>query len=247
MAGTKIQGVYSGQGNRLVFRDPLNLNESVLPVADCVFYDDFLGKIVDVTNTWTALDVSAAGNTTPAIIAGSPSGAAQIMLDATNEVQLSGYYWADQKPFILNQGVVFEARVRITTLPTGSVVAVWGLADSTNASADAIATSIWFRSDGGGAGAITVETDDSVNETSKVATGVTSAVNAWHVYRIDCADPTSIRFYIDGSPVAASTTFNMSNSLALALQPTIRIGKEAGATTVGTMEIDYVRIWQNRS
>lgn len=242
---TKIVGRYAGMGGRVAFVDPANLNSIVWPVAGIVFREDFTGKIIDVTNTWTALDVSAAGNTTPGMVAASPGGAAQIMLDATNEVQLSGLTHNDQRNFTLARGLNWEARVRFTVLPTGAVIFCAGLCGNHNAAVDTVAESIWFRADG--SGAMTVETDDTVHETSKVATGVTFNVNEWHVLRISCDDPTNVLFFIDGIQVAAGTTFNMNQVTTLQIQPVARIGKEAGATTVGTVEIDYVQCWQNLS
>lgn len=242
---TTIRGKWSGEGNRLRFYDPQNNNESALVVADVFFEDDFYGKAIDTTNVWTALDVSVAGLTTPVLIADSASGLVSLPLDATNEVQLSGLTWGDNRTLILNQGVNIEGRMALSVLPTGAVTFAFGLAGDHNAAVNTVAESIWFRADG--SGAITVETDDTANETSLVATGVTLTAGLFAVFRIDCSDITSVKFYINGSQVAAGTTFNMSQVAALKLQPVVRIGKEAGATTVGTVQLDYIRAWQNRS
>ena len=56
-----------------------------------------------------------------------------------------------------------------------------------------------------------------------------------------------MKFFINDDRVAAGTTFNMSQVSALALQPVARIGKEGAATSVGTLQVDYVRAWQRRS
>jgi hypothetical protein len=243
---TKIEGKFSGEGNRLRFDDPQNGHATAIAMAGVYWEDHFHGKIIDVTNTWTKLDTSALGTTTPTLKADQPGGVAEILLDAQNEEQLSGLYMADERPFTLNRGLNFEARVRFTVIPTGDVIFACGLASDHNIAVDSLVESIIFRADG--SGAITVETDDnSANETSKVATGVTFALNAWHVLRICCDDHTKIRFYIDGARVAESTTFDMSTTAALQMQPVVRIGKEAAANTVGTVEIDYVKCWQNLS
>lgn len=220
-------------------------DETILPVAPVSFYEDFLGKAIDTVTAWTALDVSAAGLTTPVLVADAPNGVVSLPLDATNEVQLAGLYWGDQRTLVLNQKLVFEARVRLSVLPTGAVIAVIGLAGDHNAAVNAVAESIWFRLDG--SGVITVETDDTVHETSLVASGVTVIAGQWVTLRIECDDPSAIRFFIDGVRVAAATVFNMSQVAALALQPIVRIGKEGAAVTVGTMQVDYVRTWQKRS
>jgi hypothetical protein len=242
---TTIRGKWSGEGNRIRYYDSANNNETVKVIADVFFSDDFLGKAFDVTNWWTALDVSAAGLTTPVLVADGASGLLSLPLDATSEVQLSGVTWGDHRPLILNQGLVFEARLALSVLPTGAVVFCAGLCGDHNAAVNTVAESIWFRADG--SGAITVETDDTVNETSVIATGVTLTAGLFAVLKIDCSDITSVKFYINGSQVAAGTTFNMSQVAALKLQPVVRIGKEAAATTVGTVQLDYIRAWQNRA
>lgn len=215
--------------------------ERVLPVAPVMFYDDFLGNAINSTN-WGTRDTGAA---TEAVVADAANGVVGLALDATNEVQLAGIDWANNRTLVLNQGLIFETCFRLSVLPTGSVVSCVGLCGDHNAAVDTVAESIWFRADGNGQ--ITVETDDTTNETSKVATGITLTTADWIVARIDCTTPAGILFFINGNRVASSTTFNMSQVPALALQPVARIGKEAGATSVGTLQVDYVRAWQKRS
>lgn len=216
-------------------------HERVLPLAPVVFYDDFLGNAID-TNSWGVRDTAGG---TEAIVADAPNGAIALALDATNEVQLAGIDWADNRPLVLNQGLVLEARFRLSVLPTGAVVAAIGLCGDHNGAVDDVAESIWFRADG--SGAITIEHDDSSHETSKVATGKTLAAGDWIIGRIDCSNISDVKFFIDGERVAAETTFDMSEVPALALQPVARIGKEGAATSVGTLQVDYVRAWQKRS
>ena len=211
-----------------------------LPVR---FHEDFLGKAIDTTGVWTALDTSAAGLTTPVLVANAPSGVVSLPLDNTSEAQLSGLYWGDVRTLVLNQGLIFEARFALHTLPTGAVIVCIGLMGNHNAAADTVAESIWFRLDGNGV--VTVETDDTANETSKVATGVTLIADQYTVVRIDCSDITDVRFFIDGNRVAGTTTFNMSTVAGLVLQPIARIGKGA-ATTVGEIYLDVVKCWQRR-
>ena len=218
--------------------------ESLIPYVAVRQRDDFMGKAIDTTTKWTALDTSSAGLTTPVLVANSSSGVVSLPLDATSEVQLTGLYQGDVRNFVLNQGLVFETRLALHTLPTGSVIFCAGLIDAHNATADSVGTSIWFRADGNGA--ITVETDDTTNETSKVATGVTVLADVYHIFRIDCSDPTSVKFYIDGAQVAASTTFDVSTVPTIALQQCVRLSKGA-ATTVGEVYLDYTDCWQNRS
>ncbi|CCJ07092.1 hypothetical protein [Methylocystis sp. SC2] len=215
--------------------------ETVLPLAPVFFEDDFLGPALDTTK-WTALDTGAA---TEAVVADLANGAVGLALDATNEVQLAGISWNDQRTLALAQGLILEARFRLSVLPSAaSVIAVIGLQGDHNAAVDTVAESIWFRADGNGQ--ITVESDDTSHETSKVATGVTVTTADWVIGKIDCTDIADVKFYINGNRVAEGTTFNMSQVAGLALQPVARISKSA-ATSVGTLQVDYIRAWMNRA
>jgi hypothetical protein len=216
--------------------------ERVLRATPVAFNEDFLGKTFDTTNIWTARDTNSA---TEAVVADAPNGVLGLTLTAANEIQLAGVDWGDQRTLVLNQSLIFESRFRFQTLPTGSVVACVGLCGDFNAAVNTVAESIWFRADG--SGAITVETDDTVHETSLISTGITVTTADWIIVQIDCTDITSVKFYINGNRVASATTFNMSQVAALALQLVARIGKEGAAATVGTLEVDYLRAWQERT
>jgi hypothetical protein len=160
--------------------------------------DDFNNQALDTTNNWTLLDTGAA---TEALVEDAPNGVVALALDNTSEAQLAGLSWNDKRQLVLNQGLNIEYRFRFSVLPSAStsIVAI-GLAGDHNATLDTVAESIIFRADG--SGAITVENDDTSNETSKVATGVTVTTADWVVARIDCTTITDIVFYINGNRVA---------------------------------------------
>lgn len=222
--------------------------EHTIVAAPVLFYDDFIGQAIDTTINWTALDVSAAGDSTPALVADAATGVVALPMDGgQNEVELSGLYMADQRNFAIANSLVAEFRFRFSVLPTGAVVACIGLCGDHNAAVDTVAESIWFRFDG--SGACTVESDDTAagHETSKVATGVTLIANQWMIGRIDLTNPAAAMFFINGNRVASTTTFNFNQVAALCVQPVMRIGKEEAAATVGTLQIDAVKIWCKRS
>lgn len=219
--------------------------ESLYPYTGVALKEDFLGQALDTTNgPFAYRDTGAA---TEAIVADAANGQLGLTLTSASEAQLAGIDQADQRCWVLNQGLVFEARVRLSVLPTTGVVACVGLCTDHNAAVDSVATSIWFRLDGATGGLVTVETDDGTTETSKVSTGVTLTASDWAILRIDCSDPTSVKFYINGAQVAASTTFSVNATPTMALQMVARIGKESVGTPVGTMLVDYLAAWQNRS
>ena len=218
--------------------------ETLLPLNPVFFFDDFIGKALDVTNSWGVRDTAGGTET---ILADGPNGSVELLLTNAVEIQLAGLDMADQRNFILNQDLQMEARLRFTTLPADVATAVIGLCGDHNAAIDTVAESAWFRWDG--SGATTVESDDTTGgtEKSKVATGSTWLVNIWHIVRIDASVPADVKFYIDGARVAASTTFDMSAVPTLKLQPVARMDKAAAGTNLGVMEVDYIKVWQNRS
>ncbi len=236
-------------GGNLTFFESTTF-ETVMPLAPVMFYDDFLGTDLNKDESgsngvWTHKDVSSAGDSTPLIAADVANGVARLPLDGgQSEAQESGIYFGDQRPFVLNQGLIFEARVSLKVLPTSVAEAVWGLAGNYNAVADTVAEGIWFKADG--SGAILAESDDASEDSDDKSTGVTLVAAEWAVFRIDCREPDDIRFFIDGNSVATAQTFDASDVPTLALQPYFHIAKASGSG-VGTLDIDYVRVWQNRS
>ena len=144
--------------------------------------------------------------------------------------------------FSVAQGVILEARVKLAVLPSAAeVVAAWGLHGTWADGGSAYR--VGFNATG--SGLIYVEDDDDATPSGLISTGVTATAAQWKIYLIDCTVQTDIKFYIDGVGVATGTTF--SNAAAdPSVQPHFGMYKASGAG-VGTMYVDYVKIWQNRS
>lgn len=225
--------------------------ETVLPVAPVSMYDDFM--VLDAytaadnsAGLWTLKDTAGGSET---ITADAGNGILALALTAAGEKQEAGITRGDQRQWILNRGLIFEARAAAVVLPTDQAELYFGLAgdyvEGPIAEADAgPAEHMFFCLDG--SGAVKIFTDDGTTNNDAIATGVTLTAGTYAIFRIDASDPTSVKFYINGARVAASTTFNMNATPALALQPFAMAHKEAGAG-VGTLGIDYIRVWQNRS
>jgi hypothetical protein len=120
-----------------------------------------------------------------------------------------------------------------------------GLAGDHDLDKDALLESAWFKFDGDGVALC--ESDDTTNNNDDVAAGVTVLATEWHIYRIDFTNLADVKFFIDGAGVATGTTFDMSNlaGAELILQPYVSIDKGADAG-LGTLLLDYVKIWSNR-
>ena len=212
------------------------------------FYDDFLGvaggSAFGTTETWNVLDV---GNATEAIVVDSANGLFRLHMHATGEDEDAILYHGDQRNFNMGNGLIFETKIDMATLPTLGTRGVVGMAGNTAADKDALLESAWFK--WSGSGAVLVETDDTENETSNVATGVTCVAGTPNIYRIDFTTLANTKFFIDGVRVCASTTFDMS-ALAgaeLILQPYFSFDKATPNEGLGDMDIDYVKILSNRS
>ena len=103
----------------------------------------------------------------------------------------------------------------------------------------------WFNLDG--SAAVVAETDDTTNNNDDVATGITVAVADWNTFQIDFNHLADVKFYINGTPVAGTTTFDMSNLTAAEsyMQPYFGMAKTSDVG-LGQMYIDYIKFWSAR-
>jgi hypothetical protein len=214
------------------------------------FYDDFQGADVVIPASgsvesgckWSKKIVLTGGSPTVAKTADGVNGFVACALDATDEKQDAALHMNDELMFSIAQGAIFEARLALSVLPTLNGVASFGLWGA------------W--ADGGSnyrvgfevpaTGIVTCESDDNATDTS-AATTTTMVAGTYHIFRIDCTTQTDIKFFIDGARVASGTTFaNAASAANSKSQPHIGMYKASGAG-LGTISVDYVKIWQNRS
>lgn len=223
--------------------------ETTGKLSPVVLYDDFLGSDIVIPASgsvesgclWSKKIVSS--NSTVGGVASETNGVISCALAANSEKEDAALHMNDQLTFSLAQGVIFEARIKLAVLPSAAAsIASWGL---WGAWADGgSAYRVGFEA--AGSGAISCECDDNVTDTS-AASGVTVLNTDWKIYRIDCTSQTNIKFFINGVPVCTSTTFNNAASASNSkCQPHIGMYKASG-TSVGTIYVDYVKVWQNRS
>jgi len=210
------------------------------------FVDDFNGaaggSVFDGTMLWNVVDVGAA---TEAIVADSSGGVFRILMHVTAEDEDAVLYHSDNRTFDVSKGLIFETKVDIAVLPTLTAQAVIGMCGDHNLDKDAATESAWFKLDG--SGAFLCESDDTTNDNDDIATGVTAVPGTANVLRIDFTTLADVKFFIDGVGVATGTTFDMSNltGAELILQPYFSLDK-TGDAGLGTVDIDYVKIFSNR-
>lgn len=231
------------------FRDPSRAFTQYNTVDDreIFFYDEFLGDNLD-TNKWE-LDENNI-NTGAAMLDGeeNASGSFGVALDSDSNAEQMLLSMGDMRAFNLKKSLFFECRIRIPVIPTDVVEAVWGMAGDEVADPavyDNITEAAWFKVDG--SIAVDCESDDTTNDENGVASGITMAIGDYNVFQIDFKDLANVKFYIDGSPVATGQTFDMSNltDAEAMMQPMIGMMKATGAG-LGSISIDYVKIWQSR-
>lgn len=223
--------------------------EIVTPFAMVRYHDDFLGKDFLASEsgspgTWETIETNL--NTAIALIADEANGVLRGIIDNDSNAELATVYWGDQKGVSVKQGAVFETRIRVSTSVTSGTDIVWGMAGDANAVSDTITESAWFKVDGGTS--VVAESDDTTNNNDDKSTSITAGTTDWRIYTIDFTTIADVGFYIDGVAVATATTFDMSNltDAEAVMQPYIS-GQKASGTSVGTFDIDYVRVWSNRS
>ena len=212
-----------------------------------VFVEDFLGDAgggpFDGTALWNVVDVGAA---TEALVANSSNGEFALTFTGASEAQDAVLYHGDNKTFDVGNGLIFETRVNFAAAPGTGVCAVFGMAGSHNLDKDSVTEAAWFRLDA--SLALKVESDDTTNNNDDVATGTTLVLNTYNIFRIDFTSLSDVKFFVDGARVASTTTFDMSNLTAAEqqMQPYFSLDRASG-TGLGTMEIDYVKIFSDRA
>ena len=179
------------------------------------------------------------------------NGVVSLAMDSDSNAEDALIYHGNERSFNLKAGLIFEARVKVSVLPTLTAELVIGMAGDHNLAKDSITESAWFKMDG--SGVVVCETDDTSVDNDDKASGVTATNAQWKIYRIDFTDLSNVQFFIDGVYVASpgsgtATTFDMSTltDAEAVMQPYIGIDKTSDAG-VGTMLVDMVRIWSNRS
>jgi len=237
------------QGARLAHFDFVT-NETATDNAPLRFADDFLGAgsaAIPAAGSaengvfWTSKIVGAAPPTVGAVTNGA-GGQMQLALTSASQKQDAALYPGDVLNFDVTKGLVWEARVKLSVTPTTSVQAIMGLQSAWIDGPDNASYYLEFAASA--SGALLVRKKDGVATTSAAA-GVTLATSDWAILRIDTTDVTAVRFYINGVETTNSgVSFGATGANAV-LQPYFAMYKASG-TGVGTMIVDYVKIWTNR-
>ena len=233
----------------LAFADSVT-NETIMPLGAVFFEDDFVGAAGAAFPTtatagclWGKKLVQTSGSPTVGLVTHGASGQAKIALDSTSEDQEAVLYFLDNISIDVSKIGGFEVRFQLPVIPTGVVQAALGMQSVYVAGPDN--NTCYIRAGLRASGAILAESYDGTTTTS-VATGTTiSTTTEWHTFRADWSNPAAIQFWLDGVNLALGTlSFAPTGTLAI-LQPYLSLYKASG-TGVGTVAVDYFRVWTNR-
>ncbi len=224
---------------------PENLDHS----TKCVFFEDFLGRSLNETDSHWVNTIVGAGPPTGAIKADAVNGEWAATLESTSEAQLTSLYWNDELNIDIDTNPIVEFRVTAPTF-AANTYAVFGLAGAYNATLDSIAQHAWFRFEGADQ-SILLESDDGTNDNDDKDSTVDFTAAATWEFQIDFSDTADVLFNyrttLGGTwtnLTDGATTFDMSNYTGN-LQPFIAMGKSTGASAIELL-VDYVKIRWDR-
>ena len=232
--------------------------ETVLANAPVFFQEDFVGAghsagIPAAASPaagypWVKKIVGAAPPTV-ALVANAAGGQVALTLLSNSEKEDAALYWNDNLAMDLTKKASFEFVAALSVLPSAAVQAVMGFQ---SAWADGPDNGSFYIGFGWLAnGNLLIRSKDGVTTSSIAAAPAGGAAivtdTAQHVYRVDMSDVNDVSFWVDGVRVNAvgSITFKATGSNAV-LQPYASVYKASGVG-VGTLTIDKIDVWGNRS
>lgn len=227
--------------------------EVVHKMSPFIYRDDFVGAgsaVVPAAGSaesgvdWVKKIVGAAPPTV-AGVANAIGGQISIALTSASEKQDALLYWGDNKALDVTKGLVFETAIRLSVLPSVTgVQAVAGIGSNWIDGPDN--NTCYVQMAANGSGALLLRSFDGATAVAASA-GVTLTTSDVAIVRIDCTDITDVKIFINGNQVTTNGQINFAATGTLAvLQPYLGMYKASG-TGVGTMLVDYVKVWQNRA
>jgi len=235
-------------GNLLGFFDDA-LYERLALLTPVKFEHDFVGAVATIPTSasvgWPFIKktVQSAGTPTVARVANASGGTVRLLVDATSEKQEATLYCGDELNFnaaAATAGLLWECRAALHGVPAvAGMQVVMGLQSAWIDGPDNAAAYLRFGCSA--SGLVYAQAYDGVT-VSSVSTGITLTADAFHVFRIEAFDATSVKFFIDGAGVALASAipFAATGSTAI-LQPYFSAYKASGAGAA-SLDVDVVRI-----
>jgi hypothetical protein len=229
------------RGGQIAFFDNTT-QETTAPLAPRYLFDDFEGVTYN-TLQWLYADNAEGTEALDGV------GNAIFTLDATANNQEAGIVnQGNVLSWDTDKGLVVEYRAAFTVVPTVGTEGLLGVLgeaqvdDQQIVAADDYAEHAVFAVTINGL--CSIHTDDGTHQNGPVATGVTITAGVYHVFRIDFTDIANVLFFIDGVQVAKTTTFIMHDLASHLVQPFVNLTKTGADAGLGTIALDYIKIWQ---
>lgn len=250
---TTIPGsIRDADGNIRSFYDT-NTAETLVRLQPVVLEDDFVGAGhtagVPAAGSpvagypWVKRVVGAAPPTVAAV-ANAAGGVMACTLAVTAEKEDAALYGNDQLTWDVTKNLVYEARASLAVVPSvAGVEVVFGLQSAWIDGPDNAAYYLRFQANG--SGAINCQSKDGVN-TFSVASGVTVAAGAYHLFRIDATNVADVAFYIDGSRVNSVGSISFAATGAAAILQMYASAYKAAGPGVATLNLDAVSVSTDR-
>jgi len=192
------------------------------------YYDDFLGDVLrDEWNPWT-------GSSGTGAVVSAVNGIVQ--LDNTSSEDDSGLDWGAFYNFAPSLNCAMEFKLEVNSITNLNIImgfykdadelAYFHVGDADN-------NIMCAASLNGGVGAVD---DDSLVDIDADA----------HIYKIECFDDGSVKFYIDNVLVITAPAATLATTAVLH-KPYFLVTDASGQTTQHLVDIDYVWIYQDRT
>ena len=248
----KTRSTYNWQGTgNMAFYDG-ETYETLFPLGfPVVFIEDFIHPAVDATNDWTeafegtagAGDITAAVNGVYRINTGTD-------VDSRNEISTALVWEAAQ-------ACGCEVRLKTTTSDASlfmnfgfTDIATEGTGEISWVDASLAAGTVDSVSEDSAMFGVRAETSDDIYALSVLANGTPQSTDSgtdlvlatYHIYRIQLDAAGNARYFIDGALVAEHLlAITTTDDLCVTIAGYITAG-----STAALIDIDYVKIWQNR-
>ena len=205
------------------------------------FEDDFIGDYPAAATAmdggeWTKVETLGLG----VIPSDEANGVLKFSFDAVEEAATAALYMANA-PFDVDQGPVFQARVAIFDIGDDAALDInIGMAIDTHATDfDSIAQYIAFHFNGANLSAC-CQSYDGTTTVAATDSLVDLVDDTYANLKIDMRDLTDCKFYINGTRVLATTTFDFS-AYSGTLTPIVHVEKASNNTTAD-VRVDKIQV-----
>jgi len=232
--------------------------ETVDQLSPITFQDDFLGAgILSAPAAFPMLinDVGTPVSGNPYVqkmygaapptilgVAGTVNGIIEFTLTSDSQKQEATLCFGDKLHFSLLQGLVFECRVKVPVLPTGNGKLSFGVGSAVADGPNAASFYAHFALNA--SGVVYAEMKDGATTTS-TSTGITVNTTDWNYFHFSFGNSAKPVFKINGNDVFTGPAWAASAANSL-VQLYISAYKASG-TGLGQMDVDFVKLYQNRS